>query len=134
MDFKTYEKKALSTAIYPGMGTHLGLVYVALKMNGEAGEFAEHLGKAIRDDDLMPLGMVYTNTEAEKTGDIFGEVNSLTPERRNLLIKEIGDVLWYLNAAAVELGTSLNNVAVMNIEKLANRAKEGKISGSGDDR
>lgn len=114
MTFKEYEEQALSTAIYPGKGTSLGVMYVSLKMNGEAGEFAEHVGKAIRDDG-------------------YG-VNELTSERRELLIKEIGDVLWYLNAAAVELGTSLEQVAETNVAKLAKRKQENKIKGSGDNR
>jgi len=116
MTFDEYEKNAQATAVYPGRGRTLGLMYVALKMNGESGEFAEHLGKAIRDDS-------------------YGErTPQLTPERRVLMIKEIGDVLWYLSSAAHELGTTLSEVARVNNEKLAKRYEENKIQGSGDNR
>src|SRR5688572_7118544 len=42
-----YQRIATQSAIYPGKGTPLGLNYVALKGAGEAGEFAEHVGKAM---------------------------------------------------------------------------------------
>jgi NTP pyrophosphatase (non-canonical NTP hydrolase) len=58
----------------------------------------------------------------------------LTPERRELLIKEVGDVLWYLAAAARELGISLGEIAQGNIDKLAARKAAGKLGGSGDNR
>ena len=51
-----YQAAATKTAIYPGQGTPLGLAYCALKLNGEAGEFAEHVGKAMRDDALRGSG------------------------------------------------------------------------------
>lgn len=110
-----YQWIATKSAIYPGQGTPLGLAYVALKMNGEAGEFAEHVGKAMRDDDLMAC--TYPTTE-----------------RRELLIKEIGDVLWYLSAACNELGICLSEAALTNIRKLHDRSQRDALRGSGDER
>lgn len=116
-----YQNIAQRSAIYPGKGTPQGLLYVALKMNGEAGEFAEHVGKSMRDDGYAQIinGEQYSN---------------LTPERRALLIKEIGDELWYLAAAAKELGIPLSEAAAVNLEKLADRTERDKLSGSGDER
>lgn len=116
-----YQNIAQRSAIYPGKGTPQGLLYVALKMNGEAGEFAEHVGKSMRDDGYAQIinGEQYVN---------------LTPERRALLIKEIGDELWYLAAAAKELGIPLSEAAAVNLEKLADRTERDKLSGSGDER
>lgn len=125
MTFEDYEKAAVSTAIYPGQGGAVGLMYVALKMNGEAGELAEHVGKAMRDD-----GLVSDPGLTDKV--ILGQ--QLTDERRELLIKECGDVLWYLAAAARELDTDLGTIAQGNIDKLARRAATGKLGGSGDNR
>jgi NTP pyrophosphatase (non-canonical NTP hydrolase) len=119
-----YQRIATKSAIYPGQGTPLGLAYVALKLNGEAGEFAEHVGKAMRDDDLL------NNSDGVFTVDY----NELTPERRNLIIKEIGDVLWYLSAACNELGISLSEAATINLEKLCDRAERDALRGSGDER
>lgn len=107
----SYQNAAITTAIYPGRGTFEGLVYVALKLNGEAGEVAEKIGKIIRDDaSLMSL------------------------EKRDLIAKELGDVIWYIAAAAKELGYTLDEIARGNLEKLIDRQARGTLSGSGDNR
>jgi NTP pyrophosphatase (non-canonical NTP hydrolase) len=129
--FDLYQETATKSAIYPGQGTPLGLAYVALKMNGEAGEFAEHVGKAMRDENLIPVEPV---TSGSFHGAMAVISNDLTSSRRELLIKEIGDVLWYLSAACNELGISLSDAAVTNLRKLADRSERGKLQGSGDDR
>jgi len=131
--FEEYERAALDTAVYPGQGTALGLMYVALKMNGEAGELAEHVGKAVRDDALLAHTMSYSK-RTEATPDVFCQGGELAPDRRALLRKEVGDVLWYLAATARELGTTLSEIALGNIAKLADRKARGALGGSGDER
>lgn len=116
MTFEEYEEAAVATAMYPGRGYPTGLMYVALKMNGEAGELAEHIGKAMRDDSFGVTSL------------------GLSEPRRELVEKEIGDVLWYLAAAAKEIGTDLSTIAQGNIDKLADRKARGKLGGSGDNR
>lgn len=111
-----YQQGAIGTAIYPGKGGFLGLSYVALKLNGEAGEFAEHLGKAIRDENFAVMNA------------------DLLPERKALLVKELGDVLWYVAAAAEELDVKLGDIAQGNLDKLADRKARGVLGGSGDRR
>lgn len=123
-----YQTTATKSAIYPGQGTPLGLAYVALKLNGEAGEFAEHVGKAMRDDRL--INVIH---DGEYHVDAIS-FESLTPERRDLIIKEIGDVLWYLSAACNELGIFLSEAATINLEKLCDRAERNALRGSGDNR
>jgi NTP pyrophosphatase (non-canonical NTP hydrolase) len=126
-----YQRIATKTAIYPGNDTPLGLMYVALKMNGEAGEFAEHVGKAFRDDGLVDRA---SEDSEEQTMRPTFFCNGLTPEREEALLKEVGDVLWYLSAACNELGVSLSDVALKNLQKLNDRTKRNKLSGSGDNR
>lgn len=109
MTLDDYQKAAEETAIYPGQGTVQGLVYCTLKLNGEAGEVAEHVGKALRDDNSI-----------------------ITDERRTKLKLELGDVLWYLANAAGELDMTLEQVAQANIEKLKSRKARNTLSGSGD--
>ena len=104
-----YDKRAFALAIYPGIGHNL--TYPTLKLCGEAGEVAEKLGKVFRDS----AGVIDNET-------------------RVLMLKELGDVLWYINACAHELGSNLNEVAVMNLHKLESRAKRGVLGGSGDNR
>lgn len=126
-----YQRIATKSAIYPGQGTPLGLAYVALKLNGEAGEFAEHVGKAMRDDEYMPYAQL---NDVDLDKQFVCLTGNLTPERRTALLKEIGDVLWYLSAACNELGVSLSDVALMNLEKLCDRGERDKLRGSGDER
>ena len=109
MDFKTYQKKARVTAQYPNLGSNF--IYPTLGLVGEAGEVAEKVKKVIRD----------------RKG-IFDEVS------KNSIKKEIGDVLWYLSNLSTEFGFDFEEVAMQNLEKLKLRAKNGTISGSGDER
>jgi glycine hydroxymethyltransferase len=48
--------------------------------------------------------------------------------------KEIGDVMWYVAVLSYEMDYSLEDIAKMNLDKLASRAERGVIAGSGDDR
>lgn len=122
-----YAECARKTAIYPGQYTPVGLAYAALKLNGEAGELAEHVGKAMRDDGFV-IDVFQFNANQ------MAEYAELTAARRELIIKEIGDVLWYLAALSQELGTSLQCVASANLTKLLDRQERAKLSGSGDER
>lgn len=116
MELNDYQKEATKTAVYPGAGYPTGLMYVALKMNGEAGEVAEHVGKAMRDESFGVTSLKLTN------------------EKHALIVKEIGDVLWYLAAACNELGIDMNDAAKLNLEKLRSRQERGVLQGSGDNR
>lgn len=109
-----YQEIAIKSAIFPGRGERLGLMYCALKLNGEAGELAEHVGKAMRDDAFGP--------------------EPLTAARRELIMKELGDVLWYVSAIADGLDIKLGDIAMMNLEKLKDRTDRDALRGSGDER
>ena len=109
MDFKTYQKKARETALYPNLGSNN--IYPTLGLVGEAGEVAEKVKKVIRD----------------KIG-IFDNESKLG------IKKELGDVLWDVSNLCTELNFNLEEVALQNLEKLKLRSDRGKISGSGDDR
>lgn len=108
MELSEYQRLSRSTAEYP---RREALTYPALGLAGEAGEFADHAKKVIRDDR--------------------GEV---TPQRREAMAKELGDVLWYVAQLASELGLELEQVAQDNLDKLLSRQRRGVLSGSGDER
>jgi len=109
MKFSEYQKKSRKTAIYPRAGRNY--IYPTLGLAGESGEVAEKIKKVIRDKG--------------------GKVDKETKE---MLEKELGDVLWYVSQIASELGLSMNKIAEKNIEKLYSRMRRGKIKGSGDNR
>lgn len=107
MTLNEYQEGASKTALYPHAETNL--IYLILGLCGESGELAEKLKKQLRDD-----------------GGI------LSDERRMLMKKELGDVLWYVSQVARELGSSLDEIAVENLAKLASRMERGTLHGNGD--
>lgn len=47
------------------------------------------------------------------------------PDERISIIDELGDVLWYVSAIARDYGSSIQQVATHNINKLSQRYPEG---------
>lgn len=116
MTLNEYQEKSGVHAFYPDRGENI--IYPVLGLNGEAGEVAEKLKKAIRDKPKN-----YTVQQV-----LFGSKFRLD------MIKEVGDCIWYCARIAEELGFTLEDVAVANLEKLDSRAARGKLGGSGDNR
>jgi NTP pyrophosphatase (non-canonical NTP hydrolase) len=108
MQINEYQNKAIETAIY---GSGHAIVYPTLGLSGEAGEVADKVKKVLRDNNGV-----------------------FTDEIKKQIIFESGDVLWYLAALARDLGYTLEEMAQMNLDKLASRKERNKISGSGDNR
>ncbi len=108
MELNDYQEAALKTAYYP---KGMALIYLALAINGEAGEVAEKVKKLYRDKDGKG-DMNFTRSVA----------------------KELGDVLWYVSVMAEELGFTLEDIAKTNIEKINSRKERGVLGGNGDDR
>jgi NTP pyrophosphatase (non-canonical NTP hydrolase) len=102
-----YQQRSRATAVYPDAGSNL--TYPALGLCGEAGEAAEKVKKAIRDDRGV-----------------------LTEERRDALAAELGDVLWYVAQLATEAGLDLDAIAEQNLDKLLSRQRREVLQGSGD--
>lgn len=127
-----YQRRASRTAIYPGRGSFLGLMYVTGKLNGEAGEVAEGVFKAMRDDRVvMDVERVHDSQIMAHVKVALGTVDF---DRRAALKKEIGDVLWYISQVAYELGYDLSEIATANVNKLLGREQRGTLLGSGDNR
>ena len=109
MQLSDYQQRSRATAVYPNAGDNL--TYPALGLCGEAGECAEKVKKAIRD-----------------------EGGELSEERRAALAAELGDVLWYVAQLATEAGLDLDALAEDNLAKLMSRQDRGVLQGSGDAR
>lgn len=113
MKFNEYQAKAIKFDLFQsGLSvTGGGLLEKVLGLVGESGEAADKFKKIIRDKG--------------------GKIDT---EDRLEIVKELGDVLWYVSAIATYLDTSFDDVAQINIKKLEDRAKRGKIGGEGDER
>lgn len=108
MNFNEYQSLAKSTDIYPA---NHALDCHVFGLANEAGEVAGKLKKIYRDNN--------------------GE---LTPSKKLEIAKELGDVQWYLALIAYDLEIALEDIATMNINKLADRKERNVIGGSGDNR
>ncbi len=103
-DFKEYQEFVNSLKFYPEPHA---ILYPTLGLAGEAGEVAEKVKKWLRGD-----------RELDKTE----------------LIKEAGDVLFYVAALADDLGYTLQDVVDANEQKLNSRKDRNVLKGSGDNR
>ena len=109
MNLQEYQEEAKKTAIYPDK---FSILYPALGLAGEVGEFCNKLKKVLRD--------------FEGNFDTSGFMDSS--------IDELGDIFWYLAQLCSDMGISLDDVAAQNLRKLASRQIRGTLHGSGDER
>jgi NTP pyrophosphatase (non-canonical NTP hydrolase) len=70
--------------------------YMALGLGGEVGEVQNEIKKLFRDDD-----------------------GKMTDSRKEKLIIELGDVMWYLTGICKRLNCSLKDILDKNIDKLS---------------
>lgn len=106
MQADDYQQWTSTTAIYPGAdtGNSEELVYLALGLNGEAGEVADKVKKYLRDGYLDVGGIIY----------------------------ELGDVAWYIARLAGAFGYSLSDILEINHQKIERRKASQTIQGEGD--
>ena len=97
MNASEYQKKALRS-LNPDLSKHDMLVNSVLGLCGESGEAADLVKKHMHHGHAL---------EREK------------------LMKELGDVAWYLAEAAAALDADLADILRMNIEKLEKRYPDG---------
>lgn len=87
------------------------------------------IGKGSKDRFALAL--------AEEVGELCGKLKRV--HRGDVIasegeLKELGDVLFYLVAYAHECGKTLEDVIVLNVDKLTQRKQRKTIKGSGDER
>ena len=84
------------------------------------------LNPALSKKDVLINGVMGLCGEAGEAIDIVKKHLAQGHELdRDSLIKELGDVAWYLAETAYALDVSLEDVMKMNIEKLAARYPQG---------
>jgi len=113
MDFNEYQKQCRKTDLGTSAQDCLnpGWLYYVLGIAGEAGEFCEKIKKLFRD----------------KNGIIDQEF-------QDMVIKELGDVLWYMARFTDQFDIDFNEIATENIGKLLSRLERGTLHGDGDNR
>jgi len=78
------------------------------------------------------LGLVGESGEvAEKIKKLFRDKGKFSDED---VLKELGDVLFYVVALSNTFGGNLKKTMEMNMAKLDDREQRGKLKGSGDNR
>lgn len=102
--FDDYQKEAYETRQWAGQ---FEIVYPVIGVSNEAGEALGKVKKYLRGDG---------------------------PLDHDDLIAELGDVLWYIAAAASDMGIPLSELALRNLKKLKDRQDRGVLSGNGDHR
>ena len=113
MKLDEYQKNIIKydTSVETDNFTSAGFIEKIFGLTGEAGETADKVKKIIRDKKGEP-----------------------TDEDRAAIVKELGDVLWYVASISRYLGVSLSEVAEKNIDKLEDRYQRNAIHGHGDER
>lgn len=104
LKFNQYEAAAKEYAL-PDIKEDI--YYLALGLCGEAGEVADKMKRIRRGGEKIT---------------------------RKDIIRELGDVLWYLTMLTNAFHSDMDAVAAENLNKLKDRKERNKIVGSGDDR
>jgi NTP pyrophosphatase (non-canonical NTP hydrolase) len=95
------------------------------------------------DEKIINLmAVVYDGLGLGEAGEVQGKIKKIirdnggiiTPEATEEIKSELGDTLWYITSMCENLGITLEDVAVANIQKLHDRRKRGVLGGSGDHR
>lgn len=114
MNLNDYQNGCMNTA----KGTRQErAVNFALSLGGEVGELIEAT-------KMYMLGM------AEAAGKFQNAVKKVAyhskPLNKELILSELGDVLWYVSACAEAYGFTLQEVAEYNLKKLQEREAKKK--------
>ena len=120
MELNDYQKKAMSTC----METSANPLYMLFMLGEEVGELQGKFSKAIRKGEILFVGNDLHFYEELGGWNFY--------EWEDLVKKEIGDCLWGIAGIAHVMGWSLEEVAQVNLDKLAARKAAGTIVGNGD--
>lgn len=101
--------------------------YMLTNLNGEVGELNSLISKAIRK------GIIRIDDNNLQINRRIADVK-LINKFSDLLIKELGDILWQLSGLASVLNIEMEDVAKTNLRKLRDRANRNVIIGEGDER
>lgn len=152
MELNIYQNMAKTTC----MKACDNIAYMLHNLIGEVGEASEKISHAYRfygdmdnvliedyeDVIIQALDLGFTSKRLrhgdERLTSYAAQIDkvilNIPYEERLEIVKELGDILWQLSGLSDVLGFTLEDVAQMNLDKLADRQKRHKIDGSGDNR
>lgn len=115
MDINEYQCWTDSTAVYPEATcrSEKELNYLIQGFTGESGELANLFKKWLRDETVTLLP--------------YFALSRLPNDKKDQLIKELGDALWYMARIARVLGYSMTEVAQLNHDKLEERKAANQL-------
>ena len=94
--------------------------------------------KLANETDLVHPINYYFLGLVEEAGEVAGlrkrflrDEGNIEPEK---LVKELGDVLWYVAMIGKQYHLNMDEIAISNIKKLNDRKERGVITGTGDER
>ena len=122
MKLNKYQEEAMKFAKYESFD------YPFMALAEEVGEVFGKLAKYGRKNSAS------LNCIIENISNPSEYLSESEQELKQSVKKELGDVLWQLQACCYELGVSLEDVAQSNIDKLRGRIERGTIIGEGDER
>lgn len=124
MTLNEYQEQAMTTC----MASSNNFSYMFLNLVGEVGELASKVAKSIRKEE------VYIGRASDS--DLHYCLHKIDDdafcEWEEAVKKEAGDVLWQLAGLCNVMGWELEEVAQMNLDKLAARKAAHTIDGEGD--
>lgn len=120
MTLNEYQDKAMMTCTESSDNE----TYSLFGLIAEVGEIADKIAKGVRKRVITICDdCIYHSEEGAQDGNI----NLQYVEFEEGMKKELGDVLWFCAHLAHRFGWLLDEVAQMNLEKLAKRKAEGTI-------
>ncbi len=132
LGFNAYQQAAHSLSIYQ---SEPAAFYSALGLNGEVGETVEKLGRMLEETFVALKLAGSAGKVANQVKKIGRDDNGVpTDKRRQAILKELGDCLWYIAEVATTMGLNLSDVAHANMTNLFDHKERGTIKGDGDNR
>ena len=119
MELNEYQQRAMGTCL-PSCEN---FSYMMLNLVGEVGEFAGKVAKRIRKEELLMGGAENAENKLTSLALTRGEQYEILDDLKS----EAGDILWQLAGLCKVMGWNLDDIAQCNLDKLANRKKEGTI-------
>ncbi len=118
MTLNEYQEQAMTTC----MESCDNFSYMMLNLVGEVGEFASKVAKSIRKEESK-IG--FSGIPAGENELVH--LKSVSLEIDHELKSEAGDILWQLAGLCKVMGWDLEDVARMNLDKLAARKASDTI-------